>query len=339
MWWARIREASQPRALPDAAKAGALLYAFGATLISLEIWVIPAPAFPERIWWVPVVLVPVLVLLALVMWRAPHRLPTVWWPSIAIVATGVILFLALVSHDPSASSQLAFCWPVLFASYHLRPGVARLVAVLVVAAEITLCVTIDPAQVVVEDAVGVSVILVALMVVLSFARERADLAIRTLRHHAEHDAVTGLLSRRSFDADLEQVADQAVSLIVVDIDNFKSVNDSFGHAVGDAVLRVVASCLQAKGRPDDSAYRLGGDELAVLLRGCPREAAVRRAEEIRLAVQAAAALRARVTVSVGVASFPEHADHLLELLGIADAAMYAAKAAGRNKVVAAPLAA
>ena len=109
--------------LADAAKAGALLYAFGATLISLEIWVIPAPAFPQRIWWVPVCLVPTLVLLALIMWRAPHRLPPLWWPFISVLAIGVILFLALVSHDPSASSQLAYCWPVLFASYHLRAGV------------------------------------------------------------------------------------------------------------------------------------------------------------------------------------------------------------------------
>jgi diguanylate cyclase (GGDEF)-like protein len=325
--------------LADAAKAGALLYAFGATLISLEIWVIPAPALPDRIWWVPVVLVPILVLLAIVMWRAPHRLPVLWWPSIAVLAVGVILFLSLVSHDPSASSQLAFCWPVLFASYHLRVGAARVVGVLVVAAEITLCVTIDPAPVVVEDAVGVSVILVALMVVLVHARERADLAIRALRHDAEHDAVTGLLSRRSFDADIDRVADETVSLIVVDIDDFKSVNDSFGHSVGDAVLRVVAACLEANGREHDSAYRLGGDELAVLLRGCPGDAALRRAEEIRVAVQAAAALRARVTVSLGVANFPDHARHAVDLLAIADAAMYAAKSAGRNRVVAASIAA
>jgi diguanylate cyclase (GGDEF)-like protein len=162
------------------------------------------------------------------------------------------------------------------------------------------------------------------MVVLVHARERADLAIRALRHDAEHDAVTGLLSRRSFDAD---------------IDDFKSVNDSFGHSVGDAVLRVVAACLEANGREHDSAYRLGGDELAVLLRGCPGDAALRRAEEIRVAVQAAAALRARVTVSLGVANFPDHARHAVDLLAIADAAMYAAKSAGRNRVVAASIAA
>lgn len=321
--------------LADAAKAGALLYAFGATLISLEIWVIPAPAFPQRIWWVPVCLVPTLVLLALIMWRAPHRLPPLWWPFISVLAIGVILFLALVSHDPSASSQLAYCWPVLFASYHLRAGAARLIAALVVAAEITLCVTIDPKPVVVEDAVGVSLILIALMVVLVHARERADVAIRALRHDVEHDAVTGLLSRRTFDADISQIADETFSLIVVDIDDFKSVNDSYGHSVGDNVLRIVAACLIANGRQADSAYRLGGDELAVLLRNCSADAAVRRAEDIRIAVQGAAALRMRVTVSLGVANFPEHARHHAELLGIADAAMYAAKTAGRNRVVAA----
>jgi diguanylate cyclase (GGDEF)-like protein len=177
------------------------------------------------------------------------------------------------------------------------------------------------------------------MVVLVYARERADVAIQALRHDAEHDAVTGLLSRRSFDAEIEQVTDEIVSLIVVDIDNFKSVNDSLGHSVGDAVLRSVASCLEANGREHDSAYRLGGDELAVLLRGCPSTAALRRAEDIRIAVEGVATPRARVTVSLGVANFPAHARNPVELLSIADAAMYAAKRAGRNRVVAAPIAA
>jgi diguanylate cyclase (GGDEF)-like protein len=177
------------------------------------------------------------------------------------------------------------------------------------------------------------------MVVLVHAREQADVAIRALRHDAEHDAVTGLLSRRTFDADLEQIADETISLIVVDIDNFKSVNDSHGHAVGDTVLRSVADCLVANGRQSDSAYRLGGDELAVLLRNCSGDAAVRRAEDIRIAVQGATGQRMPVTVSLGVANFPENARHQLELLETADAAMYEAKAAGRNRVVAARLAA
>ncbi|MGH8888985.1 MAG: diguanylate cyclase [Acidothermaceae bacterium] len=321
----------------DIAKAGALLYAFGAVLLSLELWIIPAPAFPAHLMAVAILVVAAFAGGAGVFWLRPYSIPLACWPLFVAMPVGMILFMAVASNDPSASSQLAFCWPVFFGAYYLKRAAAQIVTALAVGAEITLCVLIDPNQVVVEDAVGVSVILCALMVTLIRARDRVDELMRVLRHDAETDAVTGLLSRRAFDADLQALDDDEVTaLIVVDIDAFKQVNDSYGHAAGDDVLRVVATCLEANRRPDDTVYRLGGDEFAVLLPGCPASAAAGRGEEIRHRVEVAAVrapATSGVTVSVGVACLPDHVRHHVELLAVADVAMYAAKNSGRNRVV------
>lgn len=317
----------------DAARAGAMLYAFGAGLIALEMWVIPAPPFPQRLAWIPPLLVAALIVAALTMWRRPEVVPAWCWPVLAAVPVGVILLMALASDDPSASSQLAFCWPVLFAAYYYKRAVAQVITALVIGGEVTLCLLIDPSQVVVEDAIGVSVILAALMVTLTGARDRVDASMSVLRHDVEHDPITGLLSRRVFDADIEELGGNVVALVVVDIDEFKAVNDSWGHETGDDVLRSVAKCLAGSHRAGDGAYRLGGDEFAVLLRGCESEAAAERAEAIRRAVEVAPGLSGLVTVSLGVACVPEHAHRATNLLAMADVAMYAAKRAGRNRVV------
>lgn len=346
--WERLIASWQPRGVTEAARSVSLLYVLGGTLIALESSVIPSPHFPRAYAWVPWLIAGYFVVAGLVLWWLGDRTPRVAWPFLVMLPAFLITLLAVGSHDGSAASQLAFCWPVLLSSYHFRPVAARIVAAQVVACEVVVVVVLDPSSVVAEDAVGVPLILVAIMVTLTFARDRMDSAMRSLRHEALHDAVTGLLGRRAYDSDLGRLADdEPVSLIVVDIDDFKLVNDSYGHRTGDDVLRVVASCLVANRRQHDTAYRLGGDELAVLLRGCSGEHAMVRAEAIRCAVLSAPALLlskddvrtpARVTVSLGVASCPEHARRPRDLLEVADAAMYAAKNGGRNQVASAPAA-
>lgn len=339
------KDGLRPRVLHDAARSAALLYFFGAVVIALEASVVPSPDFPVAFRWVPWVFVCLFVLGAAVLVRAPQRLPLIGWPLVAGLPVLAILFMGVASHDATATTQVAFCWPVLFSAYYLRPVIARLSAVLVVVAEVTLCFLVEPHGSAVEDAVGVSLILVAVMLTLVRARDRLDLAITGLRHDAEHDGLTGLLGRRAFDVDVAALAvDQQVSLLLIDIDDFKSVNDTFGHAAGDEILRVVADVLVAHCRQDDRAYRIGGDEMAVVLLGCAAANAVRRAETIRRSIEASSALAfaarrgvtpTRVTVSLGVASVPEHAHEHAGLLAAADVAMYRAKEAGRNRVVAA----
>jgi diguanylate cyclase (GGDEF)-like protein len=335
-------EAARPRVVADAARSGALLLFVGAIVVVLEVTVISTPQFPEAFEWVPWAVAGSLVACALALWLIPDRLPILVWPLVPAIPIGMILLMGIGSHDATATSQLVFALPVLFAAYQLKPVVARWIAVEVVIAETILCAMVDPRSVVVEDSVGVSLILVGITLTLATARNRLDDAINSVRYDAEHDAVTGLLSRRAFDADIQRLDDdQPVSLILVDIDDFKSVNDTFGHAVGDQTLQIVADALTANSRQSDRAYRFGGDELAVLMSGIAPASALRRAEVIRRAVETAPTAfavrreRGAVTVSVGVASLPPHAPRKSELLRAADVAMYQAKTSGRNRVVAA----
>src|SRR5439155_466039 len=130
-----------------------------------------------------------------------------------------------------------------------------------------------------------------------------------------------------------------VAAIMLDIDHFKRFNDSFGHEAGDLVLRELAGALGRSTRGSDVASRYGGEEFLVLLPECPFDAALRRAERMREDV---AKLELRyddrplgpVTVSLGVAVFPDHTKESEELLRFADEALYAPKQAGRNRVVA-----
>ncbi len=171
--------------------------------------------------------------------------------------------------------------------------------------------------------------------------ERQDWEAR-LQYLADHDAVTGLLSRRAFERELEEATPQRRrgdrgTLVVFDLDNFKDVNDTWGHAAGDEVLRHAASLVRQTLRADDVLARLGGDEFAALLRGAGREDAE------RVTAAALAALRtgvpspdgrqrARVSASAGLAEISFGAE-AADLLAQADAALYDAKDAGRDRFV------
>jgi diguanylate cyclase (GGDEF)-like protein len=162
-----------------------------------------------------------------------------------------------------------------------------------------------------------------------------------LREQALHDPLTGLSNRRAFDASLDAriVATgrrpQRITVLVFDLDNFKRVNDTWGHATGDAVLSRFGDLLAGGVRPGDLAARIGGEEFAVVMSGAHLGDGVRRAEEIRRSVEVRSARSwgRTVTVSGGVACRPEGADESgVDLLAAADDALYKAKAAGRNAV-------
>jgi diguanylate cyclase (GGDEF)-like protein len=117
---------------------------------------------------------------------------------------------------------------------------------------------------------------------------------------------------------------------MLDVDHFKAVNDEGGHPAGDAVLRTVADALVRRTKASDLVARLGGDEFAVVLPDCSARDAVRVAERVRSAFVVAAS-PASVTLSAGIATIPDHASVAEELLAAADAALYAAKRAGRDR--------
>jgi diguanylate cyclase (GGDEF)-like protein len=163
---------------------------------------------------------------------------------------------------------------------------------------------------------------------------------------AEHDGLTNLLNRRSFCRDAEKKCDEILRyggnafLMMLDIDFFKNVNDTYGHLAGDEVLRSVSRTLQQRFRKTDMVGRYGGEEFCVFLFSTNRENAVEIAEGYRRQIENLMIpfedKTIRVTISIGIAEFPSAREQtLMALIARADAALYAAKSGGRNRVVSA----
>lgn len=175
----------------------------------------------------------------------------------------------------------------------------------------------------------------------------ASLRLReTLRDQSIRDPLTGLFNRRFMEESLEREMQRAVrknhpvSVLFVDLDHFKRFNDTFGHDAGDFVLRSVAELFRRLFRVDDVICRYGGEEFGIILPESSLENAVIRANALR---EAAKKMDMRyknrslgtVTLSVGVATFPEHGENSEDLLKTADQSLYKSKAAGRDRVTAA----
>ena len=173
----------------------------------------------------------------------------------------------------------------------------------------------------------------------------ANIRLReTLRYQVIHDPLTELFNRRYLEETLAReifrVKRKGASLgvFMLDLDHFKRFNDTYGHEAGDNLLRALGQFLQVHIRQEDVACRFGGEEFVLILPEAPREVLLNRAEEIRKSIpQLQIFQRGQVlestTVSLGVAIFPEHGTSGEDLLRAADAALYQAKAAGRNRVV------
>lgn len=166
---------------------------------------------------------------------------------------------------------------------------------------------------------------------------------RQQEYFAVTDPLTGLYNRRYLldhcNREFQRAArrGQAVSMVSLDVDHFKSFNDNYGHDAGDAVLKSVGDVLRETFRSDDIPCRLGGEEFVILLPDTPTEVAASRAEELRrkiekMVVRHHDGVLPKVTVSVGVASYPEHGANADVILKAADDALYKAKRSGRNTV-------
>jgi diguanylate cyclase (GGDEF)-like protein len=183
---------------------------------------------------------------------------------------------------------------------------------------------------------------------LTEANRQLASANQRLQEMAIRDGLTGLFNHSYLLEHLQiEVARstryrRSFSLLFADVDDFKSVNDRFGHPTGDAVLKAMARLflpLSAGTRGSDVASRYGGEEFCLVLAETPAEGACTKAERIRAAVEAIdwravdARLVRPVTVSIGVAAFPDHAGSVDALVEVADQALYEAKAGGKNRVV------
>lgn len=170
------------------------------------------------------------------------------------------------------------------------------------------------------------------------ALEEANRANETIAHMAEHDTLTGLLNRRRFQKELDRWTlygarfQRPISVLFIDLDQFKTVNDAFGHAAGDHYLAEVGKILAQCTRATDIVARWGGDEFAALLPETGRQGAIEVAEKL---IRAAAAKRITLneqtltpSFSIGIALFPDHGSQFGDLIMLADAAMYQAKHRG-----------
>ena len=165
-----------------------------------------------------------------------------------------------------------------------------------------------------------------------------NLAIAQLR--AATDALTGLPNARAVQDTLKRLVAQAsrmlwpLSAVLIDLDHFKEVNDTFGHGLGDEVLAAIGAALHSTVRESDFVGRYGGEEFVMLLPDSDRDTAVQVAERVRTAIGDLRVLEgdSSVSASFGIAVFPEDAPDAARLVRNADRALYRAKANGRNRV-------
>lgn len=257
------------------------------------------------------------------------------YPSAAFV---LICAPAVISRTSTLFGQTLMLWPVLYAGYLLPEPVAWATLCVGLAAFGAVVGVIRTAHVVGAWLDIGATLLFSLAVIVSMRRRIAAL-VGQLRREARTDALTGLANVRAFEEVLDRELlvherhGDPLSLLAIDIDHFKQINDTAGHPAGDTALRRLADLLAGAARRTDTVARLGGEEFGVLLADCARARAIERAEALRQAVQAAAARWPQpLTVSIGVATVPDHAGDGAGMRAAGDAALYEAKSAGRNTV-------
>ncbi|WNV77793.1 diguanylate cyclase [Geodermatophilus sp. DSM 44513] len=264
----------------------------------------------------------------------------------AVTALGGVLLVCLLrvlTDDTSAAAFAFLTFPVLWAASHLHGGGVVLVTGAALAADAGTVLLLLPVEQALTDLVFSGAVLVVLAVVLHRAADRQARLVAALREQAGVDALTGLVNRRVFTEALRSApAGPGTALVLIDVDAFKTINDVHGHPVGDEVLVHLTAVLREQVRDHDAVLsRLGGDELAVLLRSCSADVAARRAGALLDAVRSAPltlpdGTRLPVSISVGVAHLPAPAGEVHGLYTAADAALYDAKRAGRGRVAVAP---
>jgi len=273
---------------------------------------------------------------------ANERVPQWMYHPIGVVGTAIATAATYGWGTESAYGPLLYVWVTMFAFYVFSRGAALVHLALMAAAYAFALVLEDPAESPLDSWVATVGTLLGTGLFVSFVRHRLGLMFHRLREAAHRDPLTDLLNRRGFqgvfDTELERArrANQELSLIVGDLDRFKRVNDSQGHAAGDAVLERVADAIRGSKRGFDSAARIGGEEFAVLAPDCGEHGAYMLAERIRAAVhqsQSARDEQAQLTISFGISTFPLHGQTADGLLRTADQALYAAKQLGRNRSV------
>jgi diguanylate cyclase (GGDEF)-like protein len=280
-----------------------------------------------------------------------NRLP-LWTYHLTLTAgTVLISFVIASSGDPTSAYTMFYVWIALYAFYFFRWAEAFFqVACVGVAYGSVLHFSDGVSVATARWLITVGTVLAA-GILIAILRNRVDTLVERLSDSAKTDPLTGLLNRRGFDECFDYELERArrgsgrLSIVLLDLDYFKFVNDRFGHAVGDGALERLGGVLVSTKRQIDTAARIGGEEFAVLLPETDAEGAFLVCERVRKRVRQAfsqdefpggapGGMDGPLTVSLGVASFPFDGTTPTELLEGADQALYEAKRGGRDRTVA-----
>jgi diguanylate cyclase (GGDEF)-like protein len=340
-----IRAGLEPRDPEAAARTAALLILLGSA-VTLFFAIVQPPAGGPVGRLAAIGVSAALLGLSFVLRRMNTRWPVVLWVMTPLLGVVTIVALDLATLDASAAGQVFLCLPVLYAAAQLRWVAAAVTTAAAVAGDALVVFRLEPFGHAVSDFAYVVATCITMAAILVRARSRQECLIAQLRRAAAIDPLTGLVTRRVLDEAANAAiagapTDDGTALVLIDLDRFKSINDTYGHPVGDAVLVHVAEVLAAQTRSDTVICRMGGDELAVLLPGCSDGVAMRRAQELLDAIHAHPYLLAdgtliAISVSIGVAQVPTHASSLEPLYAVADQALYLAKRGGRGRISAPP---
>jgi diguanylate cyclase (GGDEF)-like protein/putative nucleotidyltransferase with HDIG domain len=276
----------------------------------------------------------------LLLYRLGERTPL--WAYQLLLPFGSLLVTASVAftEDVRTDGGVLYLWPSMFAFYFFRRGVLIAQVAFIGVAYAAALAYEGGGSGQVTRWLTTMVTLAVVGVLIRLLKRRVNLLIERLAAAARTDVLTGALNRRGFedliDTELERSrrSGRPLSLIAGDLDHFKSVNDSFGHAGGDRALRRAAEVLKTSKRRIDTLARIGGEEFAILLPETDEHGAYVMAERLRDAIAEEFKERPEaLTMSFGVSTFPIHRPDSEGLLAVADQALYAAKKLGRNRTV------
>ncbi|HEX2084057.1 MAG TPA: diguanylate cyclase [Solirubrobacteraceae bacterium] len=316
----------------------AVLFLAGGTLADLSLLL---PKNPDAAVPVVAALGTSAILSAAVMFLFATRLPEALMSMTLAFGTLLVTAGVIFTHDTAAVYALFYVW-VAFEAFFFLPRRHALAQVAFVA--VAYAVALALAGGAAPDAAARWLMTIGTVVVVGALagalHDRAERLIDRLADAARTDALTGLLNRRGFEERMEaelaraQRTGRPVTLVVGDLDHFKSVNDRFGHRVGDQTLQRFATVAAGVKRVVDDLARIGGEEFALILPDSDEHGGFLVAERLRRAVRDdGLADDASVTASFGVASCPRHAATIEQLLHCADQALYLAKQLGRDRSV------
>ena len=260
------------------------------------------------------------------------------WVFGALLGAEAMIVLAVTANDGALTPAMALlCWPVAGMAGRFPDRASRLGTLYAVLLACGAILATDPG-VLTSDPLALTLLLVALVAVHTVSTVLRDSDVEH-RGASILDPLTGMLNRTALTNRTEEIEHQSrltgepVAVLVADLDHFKLVNDNHGHAIGDAVLQEVAYRLRTELRAYDLAYRLGGEEFVILLLGGTPMATTATAEQLREAVAAKPIVGLDITVSIGLAaSAPGTSFVWDDVFARADAALYQAKADGRDRV-------